>query len=1610
MSTRKTTHVDGDVQVENNVVVGGDGRISGGMTVGHNLKVEGWLEARNIRGVNKGVFPTYEALVAKYSEPQDGWYAGVAVTTDGETVFEFYLAQKGRWVDMESTIDSAIEVGTLQRDVEEMKKDVAKIPSLSDAVEAMQGAVSDAEEDLDALSEEDTRLADLISAEKTAREDSDEELLARSNTYRLNDASNPKLLADYVDSEEVTGRYQAREAVPRDIRKIGLSIAYRLNGVLVIETFCGTNVNFWQQDKLWKSVWYKDLYVGGDVSAAVSNYVLAIKCSSDIRLAMNVAFTASDGAIKFNFACMNDDGSLDYWITELNYTIVLSELSVEGITELAIPSRSDDYPRVSVVLDVGRLLGEEVGNFTIGGASDSVIEGCDVKYQYVPVSLSSSSCNVYRLTEDVDERLLREFSSRQEARLCVPEPVRSSGLILQYRLSGVGVVCEQYCGAFVSLVAWKNEAEWLDYTSECRFYRDMKSDTSHYYEKVLRGVECDRMISDLSLSVSIVRSVTEEDGSVSYLATIIAGMKYGDTFVSIGTKRDYKLDEARSESYHRIVLEKYTPSDPNITVIIDVKDIYTSDYPSFSIGSWNSERGLLKTYRYVKSAENSREVNRGSVYPFCGLGTSRPSASEQVYVANYLKAVLDIRVYGADVSEGYVYQIWLLSKERTANGWGNGIRLKKLRSSDFVELESVDFKSPTALPSVRQELDKIAMSEPVWLTLEAFDKKFEFLIDGSYLESGFSGEWGSELRLGAKYHISPMCYVGIDAKAETPKYDTFTSAASNGASGLFVVGEEIVSGLHSISEGSSAEVKAIADAYRPSVVCPKFPMIKKSTLHRLHDEFGNVLHIVSSSSSRVYYSICPTQTKHNSYTSREQYAADYFYFAFLSSPNHLIKVQLPHTLGDGGYVGRKKFVFEMSNGDVLLEVEDHGGDWAVSATDLTCRLYRISGLFESAPVEGVITVDASQVTECLSFNRGSSRLSAFVQIEEYKAGHLVVAPYGSGRTAIVYLSNDYGATWRVIFRGDPSNTTDYIAPKAARLGSEHGYGAWPTPDLVVSDTPLDWAGTGNGNVHIHGVAYDKWYDRIWLCTGDGFGYENGVTGIWWTDDEGYTWNRLSTRNKTIMGSMTTQLMGIVPMEHCVLFSSDGQGDGFWRWTRSGKESELRIESCYHCGGKLSSLVLEGGRHSWSKDGRFVLASFAPDNVEQGDWMERGRIVATSNGHDFEEIYVDEFTEVADISELDDDQRSAAYQRAFETAEIGWSCDVIDCGDKLLLKADKGGYIQLDYDGADAGKVSPAFQHASMTQTSEAVEISLQSGMAGYHDVTIKIPSATTSSAGLMSATDKQAIADAPDAGKEAALVEIYRLAFPGRYQQATYNAGTKLWTMHGITDITTAQMGVIYSAIVSRATNGDGNFSYEYAGATTARALPALTRNHQGYIGASYNVSCRAAYAECQAAAILRPFMNAYNHITDASHMFRDCKALTAILDARGYITGEFNGALNGLDLSPITANTGTAQMFDASAGGGKIKVGCPVLEEVRIVGLKVSLSIASPVLSYNSLMYLADNAGTAAVTGATLTLHPDVYAKFTQGDREHTPADWQLIESTLNDKGFSIAEAIIAE
>ena len=62
MSSIPTKQIDGDVAVGRDVNIGGKATIRGSAKVGHNLTVDGWLEAKNIKGPNKGLFKTATQL------------------------------------------------------------------------------------------------------------------------------------------------------------------------------------------------------------------------------------------------------------------------------------------------------------------------------------------------------------------------------------------------------------------------------------------------------------------------------------------------------------------------------------------------------------------------------------------------------------------------------------------------------------------------------------------------------------------------------------------------------------------------------------------------------------------------------------------------------------------------------------------------------------------------------------------------------------------------------------------------------------------------------------------------------------------------------------------------------------------------------------------------------------------------------------------------------------------------------------------------------------------------------------------------------------------------------------------------------------------------------------------------------------------------------------------------------------------------------------------------------------------------------------------------------------------------------------------------------------
>ena len=78
-------------------------------------------------------------------------------------------------------------------------------------------------------------------------------------------------------------------------------------------------------------------------------------------------------------------------------------------------------------------------------------------------------------------------------------------------------------------------------------------------------------------------------------------------------------------------------------------------------------------------------------------------------------------------------------------------------------------------------------------------------------------------------------------------------------------------------------------------------------------------------------------------------------------------------------------------------------------------------------------------------------------------------------------------------------------------------------------------------IHQHGVAWDPYWDRIWLTFGD------DKDGWKFSDDLGETWHFAKYDDYASAG---LQAVGIFPTKDAILFASDGSPNGLWRIPRS----------------------------------------------------------------------------------------------------------------------------------------------------------------------------------------------------------------------------------------------------------------------------------------------------------------------------------------------------------------------------------------------------------------------------------------------------------------------------
>ncbi len=98
MSVTKATSIDGDMMVGRHSTVGGDMTVQGNARISHNLRVEGWIDAPNIRGAGKGLFPDIETLERSYPSPQPGWWALVGKGLPAAVYTGVLTQGRLRWV------------------------------------------------------------------------------------------------------------------------------------------------------------------------------------------------------------------------------------------------------------------------------------------------------------------------------------------------------------------------------------------------------------------------------------------------------------------------------------------------------------------------------------------------------------------------------------------------------------------------------------------------------------------------------------------------------------------------------------------------------------------------------------------------------------------------------------------------------------------------------------------------------------------------------------------------------------------------------------------------------------------------------------------------------------------------------------------------------------------------------------------------------------------------------------------------------------------------------------------------------------------------------------------------------------------------------------------------------------------------------------------------------------------------------------------------------------------------------------------------------------------------------------------------------------------------
>ena len=200
-------------------------------------------------------------------------------------------------------------------------------------------------------------------------------------------------------------------------------------------------------------------------------------------------------------------------------------------------------------------------------------------------------------------------------------------------------------------------------------------------------------------------------------------------------------------------------------------------------------------------------------------------------------------------------------------------------------------------------------------------------------------------------------------------------------------------------------------------------------------------------------------------------------------------------------------VRELPDGEILFSTVRYENQ------NIKAKLYKTVGYDRNNPSVTTFKEVLESQSPRANFNNswGISVYENIVVASEYG----VRGPDGN---RYVYLSNDFGETWEVIF----DLYTEEVEGRPA-----------------LTDT-----------AHTHTVAYDPYFNRIWLAVGD-----NPNTATYYSDDMGASWTMVE-------GSEVVQYTGIIALPDCVIFGSDRAPNGLHIYRRKDKATPPKIKPFY----------------------------------------------------------------------------------------------------------------------------------------------------------------------------------------------------------------------------------------------------------------------------------------------------------------------------------------------------------------------------------------------------------------------------------------------------------------